>query len=174
LWFYGRQQQKKNNRVFLHIFFQEILFEDILGCLGVRSSFPPPVRPSDCGSLATGSFGAPAEVALDEDISGTVDGLPKASAGLATEFGTTAGTIFGGISAAWVRLAGRELAEVAGPLCGGTDPGVIGITGGTAGLAAEFGVTTGTVFGGIGAGPFDLAGKRLLEVAGLFCGEDDP
>jgi hypothetical protein len=111
---------------------------------------------------------------LDEDISGTVDGLPKASAGLATEFGATAGTIFGGIGTGWVRLAGRELAEVAGPLCGGTDPGVIGITGGTAGLAAEFGVTTGTVFGGIGAGPFDLAGKRLLEVAGLFCGEDDP
>ena len=98
------------------------MFEDILGCLGVRSSFPPPVRPSDCGSLATGSFGAPAEVALDEDISGTVDGLPKASAGLATEFWATAGTIFGGI----------------------------------------------------GTGPFDLAGKRLLEVAGLFCGEDDP
>jgi hypothetical protein len=57
------------------------------GYLGVRSSFPPSVRPSDCGfSAATGSFGAPAEVALDEEISGTVDGLPKASAGLATEF----------------------------------------------------------------------------------------
>jgi hypothetical protein len=121
--FYGRQQQKKNQRVFLHIFFQEILFEDFLACLGVRSSFPPPVRPSDCGfSAATGSFGASAEVALDEDISGTVDGLPKASAGLATEFWATAGTIFGGI----------------------------------------------------GTGPFDLAGKILLEVAGLFCGEDDP
>ncbi len=43
-------------------------------------------------------------------------------------FGATAGTIFGGISAACVRLAGRELAEVAGPLCGGADPGVTGIT----------------------------------------------
>ena len=91
------------------------MFEDFLGFLGVPFSLPPSVKPFDCGFLeASGSFGAPAEVALDEEISGTKDGLSEASAGLAAEFWTTTGTISGGIVAGWVGLSGRELVEVAG------------------------------------------------------------